>query len=473
MTRSYIAIDLKSFYASVECVERGLNPLTARLAVADIARTEKTICLAISPALKEIGLGGRERLYKVIQTAKRAGVDFTVAPPQMRKYMEISQRIYGIYAQFIAPEDIHVYSIDEVFIDATPYLKNYKMTPRELTEKMIHAVLKETGITATAGIGTNLYLAKVAMDIVAKHLPADEHGVRIAELDEHTYREKLWTHTPLTDFWRVGRGYNRRLQTLGIRTMGDLARYSLTGAERLYKEFGVNAELLIDHAWGWEPVTMADIKNHRATEHSLSSGQVLHEPYDYEAAKLVAWEMMDALALELFAKGLMTNQVVLTVNYDRENLTTNSDDKNPIADIDQRKKKHGGEIAKDHYGRAVPKPAHGTLTLDEFTNSEKVLTRRAVELFERIVEPDFTVRAIYVVVGRARRIEEVGQSLQQLDLFTDYSEQTKENERARKLQEAELLIKQRYGKNAILKLKNYEKMATMRVRNRQVGGHKA
>lgn len=463
MSRTYIAIDLKSFYASVECVERGLDPLTTRLCVADIARTEKTICLAISPALKACGLSGRERLYRVIQVAKRAGVDFIVAPPQMRKYMEISRQIYQIYLQFVAPEDIHVYSIDEVFIDATPYLTYGRLTARELAERMIHAVLEQTGITATAGIGTNLYLAKIAMDIKAKHQPADAKGVRIAELDERAYRVELWGHTPLTDFWRVGPGYQRRLQKLGVRTMGDLARYSLTGSEKLYREFGVNAELLIDHAWGWEPVTMAEIKAYRATEHSLSSGQVLQEAYDFESAKLVTWEMADALALELFAKKLACDQVVLTVRYDKE-----------AGD-------YAGPMEKDHYGRVVPKSAHGTLGLGGFTNSAQKLAEGAVELYERIINPQLAVRAIYVVAGRVRVMEgcpgasemtglAVGQ---QLNLFTDYAAEAEQNEREQRLQAAEVEIKRRYGKNALLKLKNYEKMATMRLRNRQVGGHRA
>ena len=385
MEKCYIAIDLKSFYASVECVERGLDPLTTRLVVADISRTDKTICLAISPALKQLcGLGGRERLYRVIQAAEQAGVDFMTAPPQMRKYMEVSRQIFGIYGRFIAPEDIHVYSIDEVFIDATSYLKNYQMTGRELAEKLIHTVLDETGITATAGIGTNMYLAKIAMDIKAKKLKADEHGVRIAELTEISYRRELWDHQPLTDFWRIGRGYAKRLYGLGIHTMGDLAKYSLTGSEKLYKEFGVAAELLIDHAWGYEPVGMADIKNYRTDNHSMSSGQVLHEPYDYESARLIAWEMADTLALDLFADGLATGQVVLTVNYDKDNLG------------------YDGPMHKDFYGRTVPKPAHGTLTFDTFTNSSRVFAEKTVELFDNIVNPGLNVRAIYVVAGHVK-----------------------------------------------------------------------
>lgn len=437
-------------------MERGLNPLEARLVVADISRTDKTICLAVSPALKErCGLGGRERLYKVIQATRRAGVDFEVAPPRMLKYMEVSRQIFGIYGRFIAPEDIHVYSIDEVFIDATSYLKNYKMTARELTEKLIHTVLNETGITATAGIGSNMYLAKIAMDIKAKKLKPDEHGVRIAELDEMSYRRELWEHQPLTDFWRIGPGYKRRLFKLGIHTMGDLARYSLTGSEKLYKEFGVAAELLIDHAWGYEPVTMAEIKNYRTDNHSVSSGQVLHEPYEYKSARLVAWEMADTLALDLFADGLATDQVVLTVNYDKD-----------FADYD-------GSMHKDHYGRTVPKPAHGTLALGAFTNSSRVFAEKTVELFDRIVNPTLNVRAIYVVAGHVRLAKDAVNQPRQGSLFVDYEKQAKLVSREQKLQEAEVLIKKRYGRNAILKLKNYEKDATMRARNKQVGGHKA
>lgn len=455
MKKQYIAIDLKSFYASVECIERGLDPLSARLVVADISRTDKTICLAASPALKEAcKIGGRERLYRVIQAAKQANVDFTVAPPQMHKYMEISRQIYGIYAQFIAPSDIHVYSIDEVFIDATPYLKHYHLTARELTEKMIHAVLEETGITATAGIGTNLYLAKIAMDIKAKHQPPDQRGVRIAELDERSYRKELWDHTPIKDFWRIGPGYARRLKQLGIYTMGQLARYSLTGSARLYQEFGINAELLIDHAWGYEPVTMQDIKTYHSDNHSASSGQVLHEPYACDSARLIAWEMADALALDLFAQGLVTNQIVLRVNYDREQAH------------------YDGPTQQDFYGRIVPKPAHGTLNLDRPTNSSRIFAEKTVELFDSIVNPTLNVRAIYVVAGHVKDAS-ASSPPRQTNLFTDYDAENAKFAREQKLQAAELAIKHRYGKNAILKLKNYEKDATMRIRNRQVGGHRA
>lgn len=455
MQRQYIAIDLKSFYASVECVERGLDPLTTRLVVADISRTDKTICLAVSPALKQYRLSGRERLYRVIQVAERAGVDFFVAPPRMRRYMEISRRIYGIYAKFVATTDIHVYSIDEVFIDVTSYLSHYHMTAHQLAEKIIYAVLKETGITATAGIGSNLYLAKVAMDIKAKHMPADSHGVRIAELTEYTYRKELWDHTPLTDFWRIGPGYSRRLARLGIHTMGNLARYSLTGSSKLYKEFGVNAELLIDHAWGWEPVTIQDIKSYHTDNHSLSSGQVLHEPYAYEDAKLVTWEMADALALELFAKNLVTNQVVLTICYDKDCPS------------------YHGPTHTDYYGRTVPKPAHGTLSINKYTNSAKIFSQKTLELYTRIVNRSLRVRAIYVVANHAQDAATASGGPHQGNIFTDYAKEAASEARDQRLQAAELAIKQRYGKNSIMKLKNYEPRATMRIRNRQIGGHRA
>lgn len=453
--RQYIAIDLKSFYASVECVGRGLDPMTARLVVADISRTDKTICLAVSPALKAYGLRGRERLYRVIQVAERAGIDFTVAPPQMLKYMDISRQIYNIYTKFISPTDIHVYSIDEVFVDATPYLSTYHTTARQLAEKMIYQVLKETGITATAGIGSNLYLAKIAMDIQAKHMPADAHGVRIAELTEHTYREELWDHTPLTDFWRIGSGYSRRLARLGVHTMGDLARYSLTGSHKLYAEFGVNAELLIDHAWGWEPVTMQDIKSYRSDTHSASSGQVLREPYTYDDAKLVTWEMADTLALELFAKHQVTDQVVLTICYDKDCPG------------------YHGPMHTDHYGRKVPKPAHGTLALGSFTNSTKLFAGKATDLYEKLVDPSLNIRAIYVVADHVQDASAARDTLRQGNLFTDYAAEAAATAREQRLQAAEVAIKQRYGKNSIMKLKNYEPSATMRIRNRQVGGHRA
>lgn len=448
---TYIAIDLKSFYASVECVERGLDPLTARLVVADPTRTEKTICLAVSPALKAEGIPGRARLFEVLEKTR----DFIIAPPQMRKYMMVSSKIFGIYAKYVAAEDIHVYSVDEVFLDVTHYLASYKMTPYKLAETIIKDVLKQTGITATAGIGTNLYLAKVAMDIVAKHLPGDRDGVRIAELDEKSYRQKLWAHEPLTDFWRIGPGYSRRLSTLGIHTMGDLARYSLTGSDKLYQEFGINAELLIDHAWGYEPVTMKDIKNYRSENHSLSIGQVLKEPYDFEKGKLIVWEMADALSLELVKKNLVCNQIVLTVGYDVSN------------------KKYNLPIETDRYGRKIPKSAHGSIDLGEFTNSSEIITKKALELFDKIVEKGMTLRRFYVVANHVSDHMMVLNKPRQANIFLDSLEHKEKLAKENRLRRAEISIKERYGKNAILKLKNYEKGATMRERNNQVGGHKA
>ena len=451
MDRAYIAIDLKSFYASVECVERGLDPLTARLVVADPSRTEKTICLAVSPALKAEGIPGRARLFEVYAKTR----DFIIAPPRMQKYMEVSTQIFKIYATFVAPEDIHVYSVDEVFIDATPYLKSYQMTAHELAQTMIRKVLAETGITATAGIGTNLYLAKIAMDIEAKHMPADQNGVRIAELDEHSYREKLWNHTPITDFWRVGPGYARRLRGLGITTMGELARYSLSGYDKLYDTFGINAELLIDHAWGWEPVEMADIKNYTSDNHSLSSGQVLARPYNYRQAKLVMSEMADALSLDLVRKGLVTDQIVLTVGYDVKN------------------NDHKREMTADRHGRKVPKPAHGSIKLSEFTASTKIIVKKAEDLFARIVDRDLLVRRMYIVANHVRPEKSARQGLRQLDIFTDYGKHIEELKREKQRQKAILKIKARYGKNAILRGTNFEEGATMRQRNKQVGGHLA
>ncbi len=451
--KTYIAIDLKSFYASVECVERGLNPLTANLVVADESRTDKTICLAVSPSLKALGIPGRARLYEV--KAKAKGVEFIIAPPRMKKYMDVSTKIFSIYASYIAPEDIHVYSIDEVFMDVTTYLKTYKMNAKELAMTMIKDVLSQTGITATAGIGTNLYLAKIAMDIMAKHMPADENGVRIAELNEHTYREELWHHQPLTDFWRVGRGYNRRLHKYGIETMGDLARFSLSDSERLYKEFGVAAELLIDHAWGWEPVEMHDIKEYTTANHSLSSGQVLSSPYSTDKARIIVQEMTDALVLKLVAKRLVTDQIVLTICYDVENTA-----------------KFKGATEADFYGRKVPKNAHGSINLGEPTSSSRLIIDKTTELFDKIINPQLTVRRIYVVANHIT-IKGANKTITQLDLFTDYDKKEKDLEREHRRQEAILKIKRRYGKNAILRGTNFEEGATMRDRNNQVGGHRA
>lgn len=497
--RTYIAIDLKSFYASVECIERGLDPMRANLVVADNSRTEKTICLAVSPALKSFGIPGRPRLFEVVQkvgeinsfrrkafghkfegsscdraellTYPGLAVDYIVAPPQMARYMERSTYIYNIYLRYVAPEDIHVYSIDEVFMDVTGYLDTYHLSARELAMKIILEVLSETGITATAGIGTNMYLCKVAMDIVAKHIPADKNGVRIAELDEMSYREKLWGHRPLTDFWRVGRGYAKKLEEHGLYTMGDIARCSVHNEELLYKLFGVNAELLIDHAWGWEPCTIADIKAYRPENNSLGSGQVLHCPYDFEKGRLVVMEMTDLLALDLVDKGLVADQIVLTVGYDIENLT------DPV-----RREKYKGEVVTDVYGRKIPKHAHGTANLGRHTSSSKIIISAAAELFNRIANHDLLIRRLNITAchvvpdGQATPKETV----QQLDLFTDHIEEEarrrKEEERLgreKRMQKAVLEIKRKYGKNAILKGMNFQEGATARDRNRQIGGHRA
>ena len=453
MEKVYIAIDLKSFYASVECVERGLDPLKAKLVVADPTRTEKTICLAVSPALKELGLSGRARLYEVYQKARN--IDFIIAPPRMQKYLEISTKIYNIYSTFVAPIDIHVYSIDEVFIDATSYLKAYKMTPRELAQAMILKVLEETGITATAGIGSNLYLAKIAMDIKAKHQKADENGVRIAELTERTYREELWDHQPLTDFWRIGRGTAKRLNRLGIHTQGELARYSLTGSKNLYKAFGVNAELIIDHAWGYEPVTLEDVRNYRSKNHSLSEGQVLSEPYPFEKARVICMEMADQLSLMLGANYLETDQIVVTINYDKSNMTH-----------------YKGATQIDHYGREIPKHTHGTINLASFSSSSKEIIEKVREFYNKNVNKNLTVHDLNLSANHIRT-KGSADGPEQLDLFVDYDKKQLESEKDRRRQEAILKIKKRYGKNAILRGTNFEEGATMRDRNRQIGGHKA
>ena len=504
--RTYIAIDLKSFYASVECMERGLDPMTTNLVVADKSRTEKTICLAVSPSLKAYGIPGRPRLFEVVQKIgevnaqrrqkapghKLAGascqapelekdpslaLNYIVAPPQMARYMQISGRIYEVYLKYIAPEDIHVYSIDEVFIDATSYLGTYRMTPRELAVKMIRDVLDTVGITATAGIGPNLYLCKVAMDIEAKHIPADENGVRIAELDEMSYRRQLWSHRPLTDFWRVGRGYAKKLEEHGLYTMGDIARCSLGkptdyyNEDLLYNLFGVNAELLIDHAWGWEPCTIADIKAYRPQSSSVGSGQVLHCAYSFEKARLAAKEMADLLALDLVEKGLVTDQIVLTVGYDIGNL------KDPAL-----RKEYSGEVKTDRYGRKIPKHAHGTVNLKQYTSSARQIVQAVSELFDRIVDKKLLVRRLSMAAAHVIPEKEAQNEIQfeQLDLFTDYAALQKEQEkqeaeleRERKMQKAVLEIKKKFGKNAVLKGMNLEEGATARDRNRQIGGHKA
>ena len=452
MEKVYIAIDLKSFYASVECVERGLNPLRAKLVVADESRTDKTICLAVSPALKELGIPGRARLYEVKQKA----TDFIIAKPRMAYYISYSTRIYNIYLKYIAEEDMHVYSIDEVFMDATPYLKAYKCTARELAAKIIHEVLKETGVTATAGIGTNLYLAKVAMDIMAKHVKPDKDGVRIAELDEMSYRKELWSHRPLTDFWRVGKGYARRLEATGLYTMGDVALCSEKDEDYLYKMFGVNAELLIDHAWGWEPCEIKDIRMYRPQSNSFSSGQVLKEPYNYQEALVVTLEMADEVGLNLLKRELVTDQVVLTVGYDKINVVANYD----------------GEVKPDFYGRMVPKHAHGTYNLGEYTCSTLALRRAVEELFEKQVNPELLVRRITIDVNHVKRDRDVVEGVRQVGLFDIPKDKTKQ-EKEKRANEAILAIKKRYGKNAILKGINFEKGATGRERNRQIGGHQA
>ena len=462
--RNYIAIDLKSFYASVECVDRGLNPLTANLVVADASRTEKTICLAVSPSLKAYGIGGRARLFEVVQRVREINrqrsrtaqppLEYIAAPPRMRRYMEVSTKIYSIYLKYIAPEDIHVYSCDEVFIDATDYLGTYACSAHELAMRMIKDVLAQTGITATAGIGPNMYLAKVAMDIEAKHSPADADGVRIAELDEMSYRRKYWTHRPLTDFWRIGKGLAARLEANYMYTLGDVARRSLENEESLYRLFGVNAELLIDHAWGWEPCRISDIKAYRPSSNSLSSGQVLSQPYSFEKARLVAREMTDQLVLDLVAKKLVTDQMVLTVGYDIENLDNGS-------------RGYQGEVVRDFYGRSVPKPAHGSINLGSHNSSTQQITDAVMQLFDRIVDRRLLVRRMYVVANHT--IDEEKAALESASLFAD----TQTDEKERRRQEAIIAIKNKFGKNAILKGMNFDEGATAKERNAQVGGHKA
>ena len=461
--RIYIAIDLKSFYASVECVERGLDPLSARLVVADESRTEKTICLAVSPALKAYGIPGRARLFEVNQKAR--GIDFIIAPPRMAKYIEVSCKIYDIYLKYIAHEDIHVYSIDEVFMDVTDYLSTYKKTAHELAITIIRDVLKQTGITATAGIGTNMYLAKVAMDIVAKKMPADKDGVRIAELDEMSYRRQLWNHFPITDFWRVGHGTAEKLAKYGIDTMGKIARYSIEKEDLLYKLFGVNAELLIDHAWGWEPCTIDLVKAYKPETHSMSSGQVLTEPYTFEKARNVVMEMADAISLELVEKRLVTDQLVLTVSYDKESLT-----RPEIAS------KYHGEVVMDYYGRPTPKHAHGTANLAGHSSSSREIIGAVISLYDSIVNKDLLIRRLNISTNHVVRESFPTQKELQLDLFADNEAITKEiqaKKKERRIQEALLKIKHKFGKNAILKGTSYAEGATARERNKQIGGHKA
>ena len=508
MEHTYIAIDLKSFYASVECVERKENPLTTNLVVADESRTEKTICLAVSPSLKAFGIPGRARLFEVVAAVKEVNrrrlaaiperkfsgkschaedidsdkslaVSYIVAPPRMAKYMEYSTRIYQIYLRYFAPEDMHVYSVDEVFMDATRYLSTYRMSARELTRKIIQDILSETGITATAGIGTNLYLCKIAMDVWAKHTEADKDGVRIAELDEMSYRRYLWDHKPITDFWRVGRGYAKKLAENGMFTMGDIARCSVGKPGEFYNEgllydlFGVNAELLIDHAWGWEPCTIEDIKAYKPSANSISTGQVLSEPYDFEKTRLIIREMTELLVLDLLDKHLVTDRMVLTVGYDIENLTDKS-----------RRNAYNGEVVMDRYGRKIPKHAHGTANLKEKTSSISIIMDAVMELYDRIMDPALLTRRMSVaaanVVDESEAEAQKTETYEQLSLFTDIEaeEERKKEEKAallkeRKAQEAVLAIRKKFGKNAILKGTNLEEGATTIDRNRQIGGHKA
>lgn len=490
--RRYIAIDLKSFYASVECIERNLDPLDTCLVVADPTRTEKTICLAVSPALKTYGTGGRPRLFEVVQKIREINshrgrngksisakqlkqhpelaVDYLVAPPQMQLYIDYSSRIFDIYQSFIAPEDIHVYSIDEVFIDASSYLKTYKQSPHDLAMTLIRAVLKETGITATAGIGTNLYLSKVAMDIVAKKMTPDKDGVRIAELNEMSYRKELWEHQPLTDFWRVGRGYAKTLAQYNIMTMGDIARCSINNENLLYNLFGVNAELLIDHAWGWEPVTMKEVKAYRPETKSMSSGQVLQEPYTAEKARTVAIEMADAISLDLLEQKFVTDQLVLTIGYDVESLN------NPSI-----RKRYKGKIKKDFYGRNVPEHSHGTINMEFPTSSSRIIIEKIAELYDRIINPELLIRRLTLSINHLMPESHVDKTqVFQADLFSDYMEIQKEKEKEkqerikeRKGQEALLNLRKKYGKNAVLRGLNYAEGATQKNRNQQIGGHKA
>lgn len=499
--KSYIAIDLKSFYASVECVERGLDPLDTNLVVADASRSEKTVCLAVTPPLKAYGISGRARLFEVVEKVRQINgkrkyyickgefcgssysdselksnlglsLDYIAAPPRMALYMEYSARIYKIYLKYVSYEDIHVYSVDEVFIDVTNYLKTYKMTAHELAVKMMRDVKRTTGITATAGIGTNMYLCKVAMDIVAKRMPADKDGVRIAELDEMSYRRLLWTHTPITDFWRVGRGYSDKLQKYQMYTMGDVALCSIANENLLYKLFGVNAELLIDHAWGYESCTIADIRAYKPSTNSISMGQVLTEPYSYDKARIIVKEMAEALSLDLVEKGLVTDSIVLSIGYDIENLKDR-----------KKREKYKGQICLDHYGREVPKHGHGTGNLSEYTASTRIITQCILELLEKIADKELTVRRINICAGRVIREGEVKDKNgdgEQMDLFTDYEElerqrqkKIQELEKEKRMQKTVINIKKRYGKNAILRGTNFLEGATARDRNRQIGGHKA
>ena len=463
MQRTYIAIDLKSFYASVECVARGLDPLKAKLVVADATRTDKTVCLAVSPALKALGVGGRDRLFQVLKKAPRGS--FIIAPPRMQKYIEVSSAIFAIYARYIAPEDIHVYSIDEAFLDVTSYLNTYEMSAHQLARTIVKDVLGHTGITATVGIGENLYLAKVAMDIVAKHLPGDSDGVRIAELNEFSYREKLWTHTPLTDFWRIGHGYAKRLQDLGIHNMGELARYSLTGYEKLYRVFGVNAELLIDHAWGYEPTTISDIKHYHAKNHCLCSGQVLHRAYSKTEAYTIITEMADGLALELTEKHLLTDQIILDIGSANPHVSQNS---NSCLKTDNfQSTRPRGDLLHDSQ-------LHGSFNLSDFTSSSAEIISAFQKLFNRLAPADLQIRKLSLAANHLiKDSENIDKPLHQLDLFTDTEKTEQQTEQNLRLQQATLAIQKRYGKNALLKGTNFRPGATTIERNSQIGGHRA
>ena len=488
----YCCIDLKSFYASVECRERNLDPLTTNLVVADKSRTEKTVCLAVSPSLKSYGIPGRARLFEVIQKVNEINferrskahiyqftgksynnpellknpkleLDYIIAKPRMAYYMKYSTQIYNIYLKYVSPEDIYPYSIDEVFIDITKYLKTMKMTPKEMVTTMIQDVYKTTGITATGGIGTNPYLAKIAMDIVAKHVKPNQYGVRMAELNEEIYRRTLWNHRPLTDFWRVGSGYSKKLEKNNLYTMGDIARCSINKEELLYKLFGINAELLIDHAWGYEPCTLKDIKSYKPNSNSLSSGQVLHCPYNYKQTKLIVKEMADLLVLDLVDKHLMTKQIVLTIGYD-------------ISNLDNNNLNYNGEITIDRYGRSVPKHAHGTINLKEYTSSTKEILEASIELYERIINKDLLVRRIIIVANNVKSENEILKEKQyeQINLFNNLDDELKKEEhrlKENKLQHAIIDIKKKYGKNSILKAMNFEEAGTTIQRNAQIGGH--
>ena len=495
LKRQYIAIDLKSFYASVECAERNLDPLKTNLVVADPTRTEKTICLAVSPSLKQYGIPGRARLFEVLEAVKKINyerlkkcpghkfkgksfnddelkrnpyleLDFVIAPPQMSHYITKSVEIYNIYLKYIDSQDIHVYSIDEMFADVTKYLKTYKKNAAEIASMLIKEVYEQTGITATAGVGDNMYLAKVAMDILAKHAKENKDGVRIATLDEMSYRQLLWDHLPLTDFWRVGRGLTKRLFKYGILTMGDIARQSLIDEDLLYQEFGINAELLIDHAWGYEPCTMEDVKSYEPENNSLSIGQVLPGPYEYEKAKLIIKEMAEALSLDMVNKGLLTDQIAISVGYD-------------VKDLNQE----NITIDKDWYGREVPKGNHSSINIGQFTSATTLITEAAVRLFDRIVNKKLHVRRMYIVATRVIKIKEIKKyenEYEQLNLFVDYDELDKKREirqakleEENRLQKTILKIKSKYGKNMVLKGHDFEEGGTTRERNNQIGGHKA